>query len=165
MEAIPPQPNNFYKPLMTEFNNYTSPKKNTKHSRIAWVVGACVVITTPVAIGSAVYEAGYQAARAKAPAVVPATPVVAAPVVIAEVPTPTPVVEAPPVAPTYEFTYEGAKTEICEAAHQYRGDMVKGYMNKKQARQELSMYAKYLGKNSPAGGIELLTVGKACFGF
>jgi len=153
------------KPTMTNFITAIYAKLDNHGKRMAWIAGACVVITTPVAIGSAIYEAGYQASLANAPAVVPAAPVPVAPVVVAEAPAPTPVVEAPPVAPTYEFTYEGAKTEICEAAHQYRGDVTAGYMDTKGARYELSSYAKYLAKNSPAGGMELLTVGKACYGF
>ena len=65
---------------MTNFITAIYAKLDNHGKRMAWIAGACVVITTPVAIGSAVYEAGYQASRAKAPAVVPATPVVAAPV-------------------------------------------------------------------------------------
>ena len=199
MEAIPPQPNNFYKPTM---RNPIKAYANLNQANRRWVTlgaaaigtlltGGSAVAVAPIAYGAAIADGAHfhknqkvgvrlraglitfvVAAAGAAPFTNTETTVVSAPTPapieqVVEAPTPiiAPVVATPPVAPTYEFTYEGAKTEICEAAHQYRGDVTAGYMDTKGARYELSSYAKYLAKNSPAGGMELLTVGKACFGF
>ena len=119
--------------------------KLDKHGKVmAWVTGACIVVTAPVGVGTVIYEAGRDAAYASVKA---QTPEVVAPA-------PAPVVVAAPVAPapvevTYEMTWEEATAEMCAAVEQYRTDVAKGHMTRNGAFTEIREYSRYLASKSP----------------
>jgi len=64
--------------------------------------------------------------------------------------------------PTYEFGYDEAKEEMCEAGKQYFNDVLNGRGTLEQAKEEVRRYSTYLSRKSPAGASELRNIGMAC---
>ena len=74
---------------------------------------------------------------------------------VASAPTPAP-------EPTYEFTRQEARDEMCSAGATYAADVVAGNMTVNQGKQEVRSYSTYLAQNSPAEKLDLLHRGMAC---
>jgi hypothetical protein len=161
---------------MNEFDNYKTIKtKDINYKEVAkkvfiWTgvgIGSLLAFTSVIAIiAVATMPPSDEEPRIAAteatlsePQTLPEPEVVSTPE-----PKPEPKPEPVDTTPDYKYTYDYAKTEICEAGQQYVQDMLKGYMGKEGVRKELSLYSKYLAQNSPAGGIELMLLGKRCAG-